>query len=225
MKPTASNPKETLVQYWTEGMEQSDWALVERCQNDDLQAFEQLVEKYKNKVYNYVYRMLNDPEEAEDITQEVFVRAFAAIKQFRGQASFQTWLYRITVNLCVDCHRRRERGPQVVRSLDAPVEGEKGEVELEVPDWKYNPEAHLLTKELNQQIHLALKQLSEKLRTVILLHDLQGLSYEEIAQIVGCPLGTVKSRLFNARLALREKLRPYLEGLPEAEPESAAVSQ
>lgn len=193
-------------------MDPTDLALVERCRNGDTRAFEPLVDRYKNKIHNYVSRMIHDPDEAEDVTQEVFVRAFSSLHHFRGQSSFQTWLYRIATNLCVDHHRRQEHRPQVVRSLDAPVEGEDGGLEWEVADWSYNPESVALSREMQEQVHRALGLLSDKLRAVILLHDLQGLSYEEIAQTLQCPLGTVKSRLFNAREALREQLRPYVEG-------------
>jgi RNA polymerase sigma-70 factor (ECF subfamily) len=193
-------------------MDHSDLALVERCQRGDRAAFEALVKRYQDRIYNFVYRMTEDPDEAEDLTQEVFVRVYRSLPRFRGQASFQTWLYRIASNLCIDRHRHQERSPQVVRSLDAPVEGPDGEREFEVPDWQSNPESAFLSQELREQVHRALASLTEKLRVVVVMYDMQGLSYEEIAQILRCPVGTVKSRLFNARAALREALRPYVEG-------------
>ena len=193
-------------------MDHSDRALVERCQRGDPQAFEVLIKRYQDKLYNYVYRMVEDPDDAEDVTQEVLVRVYRSLSQFRAQASFQTWLYRIALNLCIDSHRRQERSPQVVRSLEAPVESEAGEREWEVPDWSHNPEQSFLSQELREQVHRALATLPEKLRAVVVLYDIQSFSYEEIAQILRCPVGTVKSRLFNGRAALREALRPYVEG-------------
>lgn len=193
-------------------MDRRDRAFVERCQRGDQAAFEGLVQRYQDKVYNFVCRMIEDPDEAEDVTQEVFVKAYRSLPKFRGQASFQTWIYRIASNLCIDRHRHRERSPQVVRSLDAPLEGHDGEMEFEVPDWQYNPESSFLSQELREEVHQALASLSEKLRLVVVMYDMQGLTYEEIAQVLRCPVGTVKSRLFNARAALREALRPYVEG-------------
>ena len=191
-------------------MEPTDLELVERVQSGDVDAFEHLVRRYQHRVYNHVSRMVGAGEDAADLTQDIFIKVYRSLNRFRGQASFQTWLYRVTANLCVDRHRRSQRAPQIARSLEAPVETDSGEVEAEVPDWDENPERQAMTKELQHQVKLGILQLSEKLRPVIVMHDLQGQSYEEIAAALDIPLGTVKSRLFNARAALKELLKPYL---------------
>ncbi len=195
-------------------MEPTDLELVERVQQGDLDAFEHLVRRYQHRVYNHVSRMIGAGEDAVDLTQDIFVKVYRSLNRFRGQASFQTWLYRVTANLCVDRHRRNQRAPQVVRSLEAPVETDTGEVEVELPDWDDNPERLMMTRELQQQVKVAILQLSEKLRPVIVMHDLEGHSYEEIAAALEIPLGTVKSRLFNARAALKELLAPYIRSRP-----------
>lgn len=191
-------------------MEVADQYLVERCKHDDLDAYEVLVERYRNRILNYVARF-SGTADAEDLTQEVFIRAYLAIRKFRGQSSFQTWLYRIANNVCVDSYRRRSRD-RTAYSLDESKDTGEGEVEREIPDWSANPEGVAQSRELQALVQKTLLTLSEKLRSVIILHDLEGLSYEEIAETLQIPIGTVKSRLFNARLELREKLRPYMEG-------------
>ena len=186
-----------------------DLSLVERCRASDESAFNEVVARYKAKVYNYVYRMTGSAEDAEDLTQEVFLRMYTSIDSFRGQSSLSTWLFRIASNLCVDRFRRtKTRTPAY--SLDEPIPGSEREGSHEVPDSTYEPQRLLENVEMAEQIQLGLAQLPEKLRAALILHDVEGLPYEEIAQIVGCPLGTVKSRLFNARMQLREKLSGYL---------------
>lgn len=192
-------------------MELTDLELVERVQNGDLDSFEALVRRYQHRVYGHVSRMIGAGEDAADLTQEVFVKVYQSLGRFRGQASFQTWLYRVTANLCVDRHRRSKRGPQVTRSLEATRETDDGELETELPDWDENPERQAMSVELQQQVRAAILQLTDKLRAVIVMHDLEGLSYEEIAMALEIPLGTVKSRLFNARAALKDLLAPYVQ--------------
>lgn len=198
-------------------MEPTDLELVERVQSGDVEAFEVLVRRYQHRVFTHICRMTGEREEAADLTQEVFVKVYTSLNSFRGQASFQTWLYRVTANLCVDRHRRSRHGPQVARSLDAPVETDEGEMEVEPPDWQANPERRSLTEELQAEVRAAVLALSERLRAVVVMHDLQGLSYEEIAAALAIPLGTVKSRLFNARAELRRRLSAYVAGAGEDE--------
>ena len=186
-----------------------DMSLVERCRASDESAFNEIVSRYKSKVYSYVYRMTGSSDDAEDLTQEVFIRMYTSIDSFRSQSSLSTWLFRIASNLCVDRFRRsKTRTPAY--SLDEPILGKESETGHEVPDSTYEPQRLLENTEMAEQIQLCLAQLPEKLRAAVILHDVEGLPYEEIAQIVGCPLGTVKSRLFNARMQLREKLSGYL---------------
>jgi len=192
-------------------MTDADTLLVERCQQNDLEAFEELVRRYQNRIYSFVCKTTNDPTEAEDLTQETFLRVYKSIHRFRGESTFQTWLYRIAHNICVDRSRRSQRQVPVAFSLDAPHDddGETGPREL--PDESRNPARVAERGELQRLVRHCLSQMSEKLRTVIILYDLQGLSYEEIAETLACPLGTVKSRLFNARAELGRRLQFYIE--------------
>jgi RNA polymerase sigma-70 factor (ECF subfamily) len=190
----------------------ADTTLIQRCQANDAAAFNEIVARYKNKVYNYVCRMVGPGTDAEDLTQETFIRAYLNMKSFQSRASLNTWLYRIATNICIDFTRKSRKAKALTTSLQREDTEDDGEVERDIPDERFDPQALLLNKELGAQLDRALKALPEKLRTVVLLHDIEGLAYEEIAQIAECPLGTVKSRLFNARAALREKLMPYLDG-------------
>jgi RNA polymerase sigma-70 factor (ECF subfamily) len=184
--------------------------LVRRAQDGDRDAFTQLVDAYKGKIYNYVLRMLGDPDTAEDVAQEAFIKAYSSLVDFRGASSFQTWLYRIAGNLAIDTMRRRKYR-QGTYSLDQPLETGDGEVERDIEDERAGPERELQSAELRERVDEAILKLSPKLRTVILLYELQGLSYEDIARIVGAPLGTVKSRLFNAREQLKRMLAEDVE--------------
>lgn len=186
-----------------------DISLVERCRANDETAFNEVVTRYKAKVYNYIYRMTGSSEDAEDLTQEVFIRMYTSIDSFRSQSSLSTWLFRIAGNLCVDRFRRTKNRTSAF-SLDEPVLGSDSEGGREVADTTYEPQRLLENVEMAEQIQLALAELPEKLRATLILHDIEGLPYEEIAQVVRCPLGTVKSRLFNARMQLRSKLSGYL---------------
>lgn len=192
-------------------MSNADTALVLRCQANDAAAFNEIVSRYKNKVYNYICRMVGAGPDAEDLTQETFVRAYMHIKSFQSRASLNTWLFRIATNVCIDFSRKQARGANMTGSLRSENEDDE-EAEIDLPDSRFDPPAILLNKELMAYLDRALRALPEKLRTVVLLHDVEGLAYEEIAAVVDCPLGTVKSRLFNARKALRTRLLPYIDG-------------
>ena len=188
----------------------SDVSLVERCRANDEAAFNEIVARYKTKVYNYVYRMTGSSDDAEDLTQEVFIRTYVSLDSFRSQSSLNTWLFRIASNLCIDRFRRRKNKTPAY-SLDEPMGDDDGDrAGHEVADTTYEPQRLLENVEMAEQIQQALSQLPEKLRATLLLHDVEGLPYEEIAQIVGCPLGTVKSRLFNARMQLRQRPAGYV---------------
>lgn len=192
----------------------SDASLIARCQKADAAAFNEIVGRYKNKIFSYLYRMTGNAEDAEDLTQEVFVRMYTNIASFRAEASLSTWLFRIAGNLCVDSYRRGKKTRGLVHSLDAPIGGEDDDSVMstrDVPDVSQAPETLFGRKELAAHIQAALQKLPPKLRSAIVLHDVEGLPYEEIAVAESIPLGTVKSRIFNARVALREHLRPYLE--------------
>ena len=185
--------------------------LVERAKAGDRPAFGQLVEVYQDKIYGYVSRMLGDPDEAEDVAQETFVRAYRSLPHFRGAASFHTWLYRIASNLAIDIARRNRRQSTGDFSLDEPLESEEGDYEREIADESGSPEQLTQRREMQELVRQAVAELPEKLRAVVVLYELQGESYEDIAEILGCPLGTVKSRLFNARSQLKDMLEQLVD--------------
>ena len=192
----------TMVEFPLPHVEQ----LVAGSQRGDTVAFDQLVGLYKDRVYAFVVRRLSDPVEAEDIAQEAFVRAYRHLPSFRGASSFQSWLHRIAGNLTIDSLRKRQRRASSY-SLDAPLEVEGGAVARELVAPPYcEPERYLETAELRREVHCAIRGLSPKLRAVVVLHELQGLNYREIAVTLGCPVGTVKSRMFNARAQLKQNL-------------------
>ncbi len=184
--------------------------LVVAAQQGNQEAFGALVDEYQDNIYNYVARMIRDRTEAEDIAQETFVKAYQALGKFRGASSFQTWLYRIASNLAIDTIRRRTRHGSV--SLEQSVETDEGQVPRQWPDEGPGPFEQVEIAETQQAVREAIATLSPKLRTVIVLYDLEGLSYRQIADILGCPLGTVKSRLFNARNQLQDILAERLTG-------------
>lgn len=188
----------------------ADMALVQRAQANDRAAFNEIVLRYKSKVYNFINRMVHSQPDAEDLTQETFVRAYLSIRSFQSRASLNTWLFRIATNLCIDYSRKRKKIQIQITSLSVESDDDEGGSEREIPDQSFDPQRLMLNKELGKQLDMALRALPEKLRTIVLLYDIEGLPYDEIATITGCPLGTVKSRLFNARAALRAKLVPYL---------------
>jgi len=191
---------------------QADTALVMRAQANDRAAFNEIVLRYKGKVYNYVYRKVHSPLDAEDLTQETFVRAYMSIRSFQSRASLNTWLFRIAMNLCIDFSRKNKKTQGLTMSLSQDGDGEDDDTQRDIPDTSYDPQRLMMNKELGARLNEALMELPIKLRTVVLMYDIEGLAYDEIASVIGCPLGTVKSRLFNARSALREKLTPYLGG-------------
>jgi len=179
--------------------------LVERAQAGEQAAFATLVETYGDRIYSYLARMLSDREEAQDLAQETFVRAWESMGRFRGGASFGTWLYRIATNLAIDALRRKRRR-SVEQSLDAPIESAEGHTEWQIRDPDRPPDEQAASRELTREVWRAVGEMAPKLRAVLIMYDFQQMSYEEISQSLSVPLGTVKSRLFNARKMLREKL-------------------
>jgi RNA polymerase sigma-70 factor (ECF subfamily) len=186
---------------------ESDENLIDRCISGDLMAFDQLVERYQQKVYNMAFRMSGNHEDALDWSQESFLRAYRALDQFRGQSAFGTWLFRITTNTCLDELRKRKRQPLVVLSTSSSVTTEDGDYQVEFAGPEEDtPEERTLSKELQETVHRALQLLSSEHRTVLVLRDLEGHAYEDIADTLGVNIGTVKSRINRARIALREQL-------------------
>jgi RNA polymerase sigma-70 factor (ECF subfamily) len=184
---------------------------IDRCSVEEAMAFDEIVQQHKNRIYHYVCRMTHDSPEAEDLTQEVFIKAYQSLSTIRQEAAVDTWLYRIATNLVIDRFRRRKRGP--LAWLPWSGEDEEGDPLAEVPatDRSSNPAAVAELTELQARVHQAIATLPPKLRSAVVLHDMEGLSYEEVAAVVGCPVGTVKSRLFNGRNLLRRKLACYVE--------------
>lgn len=189
----------------------ADTVLVLRCQEDDTDAFDEIVARYKDGIYNYIWRMISHREDAEDLTQEVFMRAFASIKMFRRESNLRTWLYRIASNLCVDRYRRRKLEKQWIAPLEVKREADEPSETIEMPDSRHDPQRNFARSELQSEVQKALLRLPDKLRSAIVLYDVEGLSYEEIALVVECPIGTVKSRIYHARLRLKGYLKSYVE--------------
>jgi len=188
---------------------ESDAALVRRCRAGDAEAFDTLVRRYQRQTVNLAYRLLGDLDAAHDVAQEAFVCAYRALGKFRGAARFSTWLYRIVYNLCLDeLNRRRRRSAE--HSLDNFYAADDSPM-LDVPDPNPDPAEEVAVRLLQREIRRAVARLSPTHRAVLVMYDLQGLSYEEIAEVLRCPLGTVKSRLSRARLALRAELAGKLE--------------
>jgi RNA polymerase sigma-70 factor (ECF subfamily) len=184
-------------------------ALVERAQAGEQAAFATLVEAYGERIFNYLCRMVNDREEALDLAQETFVRAWESMGRFRGGAAFSTWLYRIATNLAIDAIRKRKRrGWQ--DSVDAPITTLDGEAERQLPDPSRPLEDQMALHELHREVRRAVSEMPAKLRAVLVMYDFEQMSYEQISRALRVPLGTVKSRLFNARKLLRDKLAASL---------------
>lgn len=184
-------------------MQASELELVKKCQRGDLSAFDQLMMLYERKVYSLCYRMSKNADDAADLAQEVFLKTFRALPTFKGQSSFSTWLFRIATNTCLD-QKRRLAGKPPVSSLDRPISTEEGELELTLPGNEPNPEDLALQSELQQEIKQLLGKLPGDLRITLVLRDLEGYSYEEIAELLNISLGTVKSRINRARSRLRD---------------------
>jgi RNA polymerase sigma-70 factor (ECF subfamily) len=186
--------------------ESDDRALVERCQAGELAAFEPLVEKYRQRVWRLAYNVLRDREEAWDVAQEGFIRAYQALPSFRGQSAFYTWLFRIVMNVAADRARQRAARGRAFGTERVPEE----EWERMMADQGRAPDDAAAQTEERERIDRALGTLSEDHRAIIMLSDLEGLSYREIAEVLGIPMGTVMSRLHNARKRLRNALGPLL---------------
>jgi RNA polymerase sigma-70 factor (ECF subfamily) len=185
-----------------------DQKLVVRVQKGDKTAFDLLVRKYQHKVAKLVSRYVRDRREVEDVTQEAFIKAYRAIGGFRGESAFYTWLYRIAVNTAKNYLESQSRRPP---GSDMEIEGaELIESGAGLRD-QATPERQMLTNEIASTVHRVLEHLPPDLRTAITLREIEGMSYEEIAEVMDCPIGTVRSRIFRAREAIDQELRPLLE--------------
>jgi len=195
------------------GEREVDQQLVVRAQHGDQQAFGLLVSKYQRKLSRLLSRLVRDPAEVEDVAQETFIKAYRALGSFRGDSAFYTWLYRIGINTAKNylVSQGRRAPTRTEFDTDEAEDFEGGELLRDIN----TPERLLFSKEIGETVNAAMEALPEDLRTAIVLREIEGMSYEDIAKMMDCPIGTVRSRIFRAREAVAEKLRPLLETAPD----------
>lgn len=185
-----------------------DQKLVERVQRGDKAAFDLLVAKYQRKIFRLLSRLIRDAAEVEDVAQEAFIKAYRALPNFRGESAFYTWLYRIAINTAKNW--LVSQGRRAPTSTETEIEDAETFDDGEHLRDLNTPDAMLLTRQVADAVNRAIERLPEDLKTAIVLRELEGLSYEEIAETMNCPIGTVRSRIFRAREAIAEELRPVL---------------
>lgn len=191
-----------------EVVEPSDHDLVVRARARDMAAYDELIRRYQRKIYQLVYNMTSNREDAEDLTQDVFVKAYSALEHFKGDSSFYTWVYRIAVNRTINYLKKRKRNAALsLDDMDQAVERDPDYVELRSRE---SPVRDATLSELQKKLNEALQTLSEKHRTVVVLHDIQGIQHDEIGRMLGCSEGTVRSRLFYARQELQKQLTEFV---------------
>ncbi len=185
-------------------MNEEEKILLEKAKTGDVEAYEELVKSHYTIVYNIALRMLSNTHDASDLAQEVFIKIFKSIKNFEGKSSFKTWIYRITINLCYDEYKKKKHISIV--SYDEQIENKNDDYGIQTKNEIKTPEKSLLDSEIKGVLNDAINKLPKNLKIVVVLRDIQGFSYEEIAQILKCPQGTVKSRINRAREHLRKEL-------------------
>jgi len=186
-----------------------DQQLVERVQRGDKGAFDLLVSKYQRKIFRLLSRLIRDQAEVEDVAQEAFIKAYRALPNFRGDSAFYTWLYRIAINTAKN--HLVSQGRRAPTSTEADIEEAETFDDGEHLRDLNTPDSMLLSKQVAEAVNRAIDQLPEDLRTAIVLREIEGLSYEEIAESMNCPIGTVRSRIFRAREAIAQELKPVLD--------------
>jgi len=182
-------------------------AVVDVARSEDRKEFDALVQRYHKQAYNIAYRMAGNHADAEDLTQEAFIRAFRFFGQYRRELPFDSWLYKIMSNVFIDTLRRRPKAK--IRSMDQPVLTDEGEAPFDVADPGIGPEDEVLSGEMDNRIQAALATIAEAFRLTVIYADIEGLSYEEIAEVTNTNIGTVRSRLHRGRKLLRNKLKGY----------------
>ena len=182
-------------------MNDIDKRLIVKSQNGDITAFEKLIESYQKKVFNIALGIIGNYDDASELAQEVFIKIYKSINSFKGDSSFSTWIYRITTNVCLDEIRKRKKAYTV--SLDEDIELKEGNVNRQIADERYTPHENFERKEINKVLRDSIAKLPEDQKIAVVLRDIQGFSYDEIAKYTNCSLGTVKSRINRARQNLR----------------------
>lgn len=182
-------------------MQDYELILVKKSISGDVDAFEELIKDYKKMAYNIALRVLRNKEDAEDISQEALIKVFKNISSFNMKSSFKVWMYRIVMNTCLDFKRKKNI---ITYSIDKPLESNESEITQDIPDDTYNPDIVIQNKLESQMLYDSIDSLDDDFRAVVVLRDIQGLSYKDIASILSCNEGTVKSRLNRARKKLRE---------------------
>lgn len=186
-------------------MSDNEKELVNKARDGDIEAFEFLIHEYQKKVFNIAYRMIGNYDDASELAQEVFIKAYKSIRNFKGDSSFSTWIYKVTTNVCLDEIRKRKN--KKVISLDEEIEYKDGEVKRQIKDERPSPEKILENKQVRKAVEDSINELADDFKTVIVLRDVQGFSYEEISKMIDCPQGTVKSRINRARQSLKQILK------------------
>jgi len=188
----------------------SDEALIRKSKRGDENSFRELVERYQSRVYSIVLGMVGNRNDADDLSQEIFLKVYRFLPQFKGKSKFYTWLYRLTINTCISARNTQKKKLETV-SLSCPVGGKENPLSTKIPqDNVKSPVEILKNKELGLKIKSAIDSLSEELKEVFVLREIEDLSYKQLSEIFQCPEGTIKSRLFRAREELKKKLLPYL---------------
>ena len=207
VRPVAGQPDQKEAERSRMSEAQVDQLLVERVQKGDKRAFDLLINKYQHRIVSLVARYVSDPAEALDVAQEAFIKAYRAIDRFRGDSAFYTWLYRIAINTAKNWLVARNRRPPA-SDIDA-ADAEQYDIESRLKE-QGTPENEMMRDEIKRTVFDTIAELPDDLRTAIMLREMEGMSYEDIAITMDCPIGTVRSRIFRAREAIDEKLKPLI---------------
>ena len=209
VRPVVRRPDQNISEHSRMSEAQVDQLLVEQVQKGDTKAFDLLINKYQHRIVSLVARYVSDQTEAQDVAQEAFIKAYRAIDRFRGDSAFYTWLYRIAINTAKNWLVARKRRPPA-SDIDA-ADAEQYDMESRLKE-QGTPENEMMREEIKRTVFDTIAELPDDLRTAIMLREMEGMSYEDIALTMDCPIGTVRSRIFRAREAIDEKLKPLVEG-------------